>query len=78
MEEDKPLYAPGSPLVIHMNPFLKAYISLIDDLMKRGIEPIDAANLSMEMCTQFLNFTNNAKIAENLGPEIMFVPEDQE
>ncbi len=84
MEEDnnqeEVIYAPVSHLAISMGAYLKSYLTLVDKLIEKGLHPMDACGMSEKITNNFLNFTNNSKIADNIGNgvEMEFIPEDQE
>ena len=73
MDDNTPLNAAA----VGFGAYAKAYQKLVEDLMEKGIHPVEACQIAKDLSSQFLHFTNNSKFADNMGvTDMVFTAEE--
>lgn len=57
--------------------FAEAYLNLVDGLIKRGYDKAPASGLAMDLLVNFMNFTNNNRLADQTGLSFQFDPDTE-
>ncbi len=66
-----------SPESIGLYAISKAYLSLVDGLKSKGLEPKDSAEMANKLAESYLVFLANGKFAEGQS-QMVFIAEEEE
>ncbi len=77
MDDNTPFSTNISPEAIGLHAISKAYLSVVDELIKRDLNTKDSAELANKLVESYLTFAANTKFAEGQS-QMVFIAEEEE